>query len=238
MGWLGTHWVVNGDNGRRAMNRVTGFLRSGVPRTFADRREAGRALADRLRSSTNRPDLVIVGLARGGVPVAAEVARALGATLDVVVVRKLGVPGHEELAMGAISRTKMVVNDRLVADLGISKSVLAAVVERERQELTRREQAYRSGRPPTDLGAHPVILVDDGLATGASMHVAALAVAQERPARLVVAVPTAPTSACRDLARCADEVISLDTPAPFIAVGMSYRDFRQVSDDEVRALLG
>lgn len=206
-------------------------------RAFSDRREAGQILAKRLESSCRRSDVVVIGLARGGVPVAAEVAAALGAPLDVAVVRKLGVPGHEELAMGAITRDQMVVNENLVHSLGVTQPELDAVVDRERRELSRRERNYRMGRPARSLVDKTVVLVDDGLATGATMHAAVLAVMQDRPARVVVAVPTASASAVTALRGIADEIVCLDTPSPFVAVGLSYRDFRQVTDEEVRAAL-
>lgn len=206
-------------------------------RAFLDRREAGRLLAIQLERSCSGSDLVVIGLARGGVPVAAEVAEALGAALDVAVVRKLGVPGHEELAMGAITRDRMVVNEHLVHSLGVTQPALDAVVDRERHELARREQAYRLGRPARGLVGKTVVLVDDGLATGATMQAAVLTVTQQRPASVIVAVPTASAQAAAALRGVADAVVCLQTPSPFIAVGLSYRDFRQVTDDEVRAAL-
>ena len=162
------------------------------PGLFRDRREAGRRLAERLTAYANRPDVLVLALPRGGVPVAYEVARALGAPLDVFVVRKLGVPGYEELAMGAVATGGVcVLNHQLVERLGIPEQVINAVAARERQELARRERLYRGGRPPPDVRGRTVILVDDGLATGATMHAALEALRQQNPARIVVAVPVA-----------------------------------------------
>ncbi|MDT4943827.1 MAG: hypothetical protein QOH14_560, partial [Pseudonocardiales bacterium] len=180
----------------------------------------------------------MLGLPRGGVPVAYEVASALGAPLDVFLVRKLGVPGREELAMGAIASGGVVVlNEDVVRGLGITPEVIQGVVEREGKELLRREQAYREGRPALDVEGKTVILVDDGLATGASMRAAIQALRQLRPGRIVVAVPAAPESTCRELKSLVDDVVCATTPAPFFAVGASYWDFEQTSDEEVRDLL-
>lgn len=205
---------------------------------YRDRAAAGAALASELAGYPHGSgDLTVIGLARGGVPVAAPVAAKLQAGLDVGVVRKLGAPGHEELAIGAISATRMVVNDRLMRSLGVSEAALAAIVERERAELRRREEHYRGGRPPVAVAGRTVILVDDGIATGATMRVAALEVRDGGAERVVVAVPTAPTDAAAELADVADEFICPYQPEPFHAVGMSYRHFEQVSDAEVVALL-
>jgi putative phosphoribosyl transferase len=220
--------------------KTRGFLRRRYANGFEDRHEAGQALAEALseyRAESGDSDVVVIGLARGGVPVAAEVAAQLGATLDVAVVRKLGVPGHEELALGAITRGRMVLNDELVADLGVGQQDIQAIVERERRELNRRESTYRMGRPPADLAGRTVILVDDGVATGASMRAAALTVRDAGAGRLVIAVPTGPTSISGMFGDAADEVVCIHTPRPFIAVGLSYRDFDQVQDDEVTAAL-
>jgi erythromycin esterase-like protein/predicted phosphoribosyltransferase len=207
-------------------------------RLFRDRRDAGRFLAGLLDQYRDRPDVVVLGLARGGVPVAYEVAAALGAPLDVFLVRKLGVPGHEELAMGAIaSGGVIVINDDVVRGLGIAPETIQRVAEEEGRELARREQAYRDGRPALDVAGQVVILADDGLATGASMRAAVQALRQQAPVRIVVAVPAAPESACRELAATADEVVCATTPSPFFAVGASYWDFTQVTDEEVRDLL-
>jgi predicted phosphoribosyltransferase len=210
-----------------------------VARTvFSDRAEAGDVLAGRLGHYAGRDDLVVLALPRGGVPVAARVARALGAPLDVFVVRKLGVPGHEELAMGAIaSGGVQVVNEQVAGRLGLGEADLRRVAEAEGRELARREHRYREGRPPPDLGGRVVILVDDGLATGSTMRAAVAAVRRLGPARVVVAVPTAPVSTCQRMAEEADEVVCATTPRPFRAVGYSYRSFPQTSDEEVRTLL-
>ena len=205
---------------------------------FRDRRDAGRFLAGLLDQYRDRPDVVVLGLARGGVPVGYEVAAALGAPLDVFLVRKLGVPGREELAMGAIaSGGVIVINDDVVRGLGIAPETIQQVAEDEGRELARREQAYREGQPPPDVAGKVVILADDGLATGASMRAAVQALRQQRPARIVVAVPAAPESTCRELTAMADEVVCATTPSPFFAVGASYWDFTQVTDEEVRDLL-
>jgi erythromycin esterase-like protein/predicted phosphoribosyltransferase len=207
-------------------------------RLFRDRRDAGRVLAGLLDHYRGRPDVVVLGLARGGVPVAYEIAQALGAPLDVFVVRKLGVPGREELAMGAIaSGGVVVVNDDLIRGLRISPEVIQRVAEQEGRELLRREQAYRGGRPMPHLAGKTVIVVDDGLATGSSMRAAIQALRQHRPARIVVAVPAAPQSTCQELAAMVDEVVCATTPSPFLAVGQSYWDFTQTTDEEVRDLL-
>ena len=205
---------------------------------FADRAEAGRALGERLMRFARRADVLVLALPRGGVPVAFEVARALQAPLDLLLVRKLGVPGHEELAMGAIaSGGEPVLNAETIGALGISADAVDEVVARERHELERREREYRPDRPPPAVRGRTVILVDDGLATGSTMYAAALAVRAAEPARIVVAIPTASGEACDWLATVADEVIAVITPEPFYAVGSWYVEFAQTSDDEVRALL-
>lgn len=207
-------------------------------RLFQDRRDAGRVLASLLRRYRGRPDVVVVGLPRGGVPVAYEIAMALGAPLDVFLVRKLGLPGREELAMGAIAGGGVIVlNEDVVRALGVSPETVQQVAEREGRELLRREQVYREGRPPPDLMGRTVVVVDDGLATGASMRAAVEALRRRRPAEIVVAVPAAPESTCRELGVLADEVICATTPSPFVAVGMSYWDFTQTTDEEVQELL-
>jgi len=204
---------------------------------YRDRAAAGRAVLDRLADYRTEPDLLVVGLARGGVPVAAQVAAGLDADMDVAVVRKLGLPGHEELALGAISGEHMVLNNSLVRSQGVSAAALDAVIERERRELARREAVYRGGRPQAAIAERTVILVDDGLATGATMHVATLDARAAGASRVVVAVPTAPVVARSEFAFLADEFVCPYTPSPFIAVGMSYRSFGQVDDEEVCAIL-
>lgn len=213
--------------------------RIGAWRTFADRSEAGRILAADLASYRGRDDVVVLGLARGGVPVGWEVARELGAPLDVFLVRKLGVPQWEELAMGAIaSGGGVVLNDQLVARLNITDDAVQRAIERETAELHRRESAYRPGRPPPALDDKTVILTDDGIATGASMLAAVRAVRAAQPGQVVVAVPVGPASACRQIGAEADAVVCATMPDRFEAVGQVYADFHQVTDDEVRDLLG
>jgi erythromycin esterase-like protein/predicted phosphoribosyltransferase len=205
---------------------------------FRDRREAGRVLANLLTAYRGRQDVIVLGLARGGMPVAWEVAAALHAPLDAFVVRKLGAPGHEEFAVGALaSGGRVVVNDDVVRGLRITPQELRAVAEREGRELVRREVAYRGGRPPLDVTGKTVILVDDGLATGASMFAAVQALREAEPAHIVIAVPAAPESTCREFAGLVDDVVCASMPTPFFAVGESFWDFSQVSDDEVRQLL-
>lgn len=205
---------------------------------FGNRREAGRALARALAAYADRPEVIVLGLPRGGVPVAFEVAQALRAPLDVFLVRKLGVPGHEELAMGAIaSGGELVLNDEVVRGLGPTHHEIEGVARRERQELERRERAYRGHRAAPRLEGRTVILVDDGLATGSSMRAAVRAVRRAVPHRIIVAVPVAPAETCEVLSREADHVVCLATPEPFLAVGLWYVDFAQTTDDEVRALL-
>jgi putative phosphoribosyl transferase len=205
---------------------------------FSDRAEAGDVLAARLGHLAGRPDLLVLALPRGGVPVGARVARALRAPLDVFVVRKLGVPGHEELAMGAIAGGGVRVrNQEVTSRLGLDDAVIDRVAEAEELELARRERSYRADRPAPDLAGKVVVLVDDGLATGSTMRAALAAARAAGPARIVVAVPTAPASTCERLRREADEVVCASTPRPFRAVGYSYRSFPQTSDEEVRELL-
>jgi predicted phosphoribosyltransferase len=205
---------------------------------FRDRVEAGDVLAGRLGHHAGKPEVLVLALPRGGVPVGARVAQALGAPLDVFVVRKLGVPGHEELAMGAIASGGVRVhNEEVVRKLHIDDATLQRVAEVEEQELARRERSYRGQRPPPDLTGRVVILVDDGLATGSTMRAAVAAARRLRPARVVVAVPTAPASTCEQLRGEADEVVCATTPRPFRAVGYSYHSFPQTTDEEVRELL-
>ena len=219
------------------MSGWSGLARHNTKRVFRDRREAGEVLAEELTSYRDK-DVVVLGLARGGVPVGWPVARALRAPLDVFLVRKLGVPQWEELAMGALaSGGGVVINDNLVRSLGISDQAIDDAINRETAELQRRERAYRGDRPPADVAGRVVILVDDGIATGASMLAAVRAVRAYGPARVVVAVPVGPASACRDLAREADDVVCATMPPGFEAVGQVFEDFHQVTDDEVRELL-
>jgi putative phosphoribosyl transferase len=205
---------------------------------FKNRYEAGKKLADALGNYFERPDVVVLALPRGGVPAGFELAKALHAPLDVFLVRKLGVPGHEELAMGAIaSNDVMVLNESVINAYGISESQLEKVAERERKEIVRRALLYRGDSPELDLKNKTVILVDDGFATGASMRAAATAVRQLQPSYILLAVPTAPPETCELLETIADEVLCLITPTPFAAVGYWYEDFSQTRDEEVRELL-
>ena len=216
----------------------SGLARRSARRTFRDRREAGQVLAEELSAYHGRDDLLVLGLARGGVPVGWEVAAALRAPLDVFLVRKLGVPQWQELAMGALaSGGGLVVNDNLIRSLSISDEALRSTIERETEELNRRERVYRGDKPPTDPKGKVAILVDDGIATGASMLAAVRAVRAAEPAQVVVAVPVGPPSACSQLGHEADDVVCAMTPPSFEAVGQVYSDFHQVSDDEVRELL-
>jgi predicted phosphoribosyltransferase len=205
---------------------------------FRDREHAGQVLGERLRSYAGRESLLVLGLPRGGVPVAFEVARILEAPLDVFVVRKLGVPGHEELAMGALASGGVrVLNDDVVAQLGIGDEAIARAAAAETAELERRERAYRGDRGPVEAAGRTVILVDDGLATGSTMRAAANAVRAQGPERLVVAVPVAAAQTCDELRGEVDEVVCALTPDPFAAVGLWYEDFTPTGDDEVRRLL-
>jgi len=204
---------------------------------FQDRTDAGRVLARALESLRDRSDAIVLALPRGGVPVAFEVARELNLSLDIFIVRKLGVPGHEELAMGAIASGGTVVINRSVVDqLGIDPAVIEAVAEREKVEIEPREREYRGGRPPARIEGRTVILIDDGLATGASMRAAARAL-RPRARQVVIAVPVAAQAACEELRSEVDQIICAVTPHPFFAVGMFYRNFEQTSDEEVRRLL-
>ena len=207
-------------------------------RVFRDRREAGRVLAGLLGAYRGREGVVVLGLARGGIPVAWQVAAALGVPLDAFIVRKLGAPGHDEFAMGALaSGGRVVLNDDVVRALGVTPQQLRDIAEREGRELLRREATYRRGRPPLELAGKTVILVDDGLATGSSMLAAVSALREMDPGELVIAVPAAPESTCREFAGLVDDVVCATMPTPFHAVGESFWDFSQVSDDEVRDLL-
>jgi predicted phosphoribosyltransferase len=205
---------------------------------YEDRRHAGKVLASALANYAHRDDLVVLGLPRGGIPVAFEVATALGAPLDVFVVRKLGVPGYPELAMGAIASGGIIVlNREVVESLKIPERIIDLVVKAETRELERRERAYRGDRPPIDVTDRTVILVDDGLATGASMHAAVTALRQRGPKRIVVAVPIAAPSTCEEIGREVDDIVCAATPELFQAVGLWYQNFSQTSDEEVRKLL-
>ena len=205
---------------------------------FVNRTEAGRKLAKLLSGYADRDDVIVLGVPRGGVPVAFEIARALKAPLDVFLVRKLGAPGHEELAMGAIASGGIRVLDRETIDaLGVSELDIEATTAREQKELQRRERVYRGGRAPLELHGKTVIVVDDGIATGSSMRAGIKALRHMKPARIVVAVPVAPESTCGRLQREVDELVCLDTPELFYAIGQFYEDFSQVTDEEVQRLL-
>jgi putative phosphoribosyl transferase len=211
-------------------------METGQP--FNDRHDAGRRLAERLMPYADRSDVVVLGLPRGGIPVAYEVAKRLQAPLDVFVVRKLGVPGRQELAMGALASGHTVVVDQEMVDhFNISKDLLEAIIRTEEQEFVRREHLYRDHRKPMEVKGQTVILVDDGLATGSSMRAAVQALGAKHPARIVVAAPVASREACAEFKQKADEMICAMTPEPFYAVGQWYKDFSQTSDEEVRRLL-
>jgi putative phosphoribosyl transferase len=206
---------------------------------FADRTDAGRVLAAHLREYADRPGVLVLALPRGGVPVAFEVARELDAPLDVFLVRKLGVPGHEELAMGAIASGGIrIVNEQVVRALGITDDQIAAAAATEARELERRDREYRGDRPPPAVQGRTVVLVDDGLATGSTMRAAAAAVRAQEPRHLVVAVPVGAAETCEALRGEVDRVVCAVTPEPFYGVGMWYEDFTQTTDEEVRELLG
>ena len=205
---------------------------------FQDRFAAGRVLATLLERYAGRNDVLVLALPRGGVPVAFEISRALQVPLDVFLVRKLGVPGHEELAMGALaSGGTRVLHESVVRELNIPDEIIERVAAREQQELERREQVFREGRPPLDVSGRTMILVDDGLATGSTMRAAARALCQMKPEKLVIAVPVGAGETCAALASEADEVVCAATPHPFHAVGLWYESFPQNTDEEVRELL-
>jgi len=207
------------------------------PTLFHDRADAGRQLARSLLDFSGR-DVVILALPRGGVPVAAQVARSLGAPLDVFIVRKLGLPGHEELAMGAIASGGVrVLNDEVVQVYGIPERIIDEVTERERRELERRERDYHGQRPPPEVAGRTVILIDDGLATGSTMRAAVRALRLLDPRRIIVAVPVGAPPTCAMLGAEADAIVCLAMPEPFLSVGSWYEDFSQTSDAEVRAVL-
>jgi predicted phosphoribosyltransferase len=216
------------------MNELPG----GPVHTFHDRREAGRVLAEKLCEYAGRHGVVVLGLPRGGVPVAFEIAKSLCAPLDVFVVRKLGVPGQEELAMGAIASGGIRdINEDVVRQLRIPARIIEAVARKEEQELQRRENEYRDGRAAIGVRERTVILVDDGLATGSSMRAAALALKKKGPSQIIVTVPVAPRETCAEFESIVDEVVCAITPEPFRAVGEWYEDFSQTTDEEVRTLL-
>jgi predicted phosphoribosyltransferase len=209
-----------------------------IPVIFHDREQAGRELAKNLGRYAGVPDVIVLALPRGGVPVAFEVARALRAPLDVFLVRKLGLPGHPEYAMGALASGEVrVINERLLAEVGVSAQVVERVVEREERELRRRERAYRGDLPALELRGRTAILVDDGVATGSSMLAAVEAVRKRGARKIVVAVPVAPRESIRLLRGSADDVVCVASPEPFLAVGRFYADFEQTSDEEVLDLL-
>jgi putative phosphoribosyl transferase len=205
---------------------------------FANRTDAGRRLAAELQQYANRPDVIVLALPRGGVPIGYEVAKGLGAPLDVFVVRKIGLPWQEELAMGAVASGGVRVFDRnLIRVAHVSDADVERIADAEERELERRERLYRGDRPFPDLNAKTVILVDDGLATGASMRAAVAALREDKPARIVVAVPVAAPETCDAFRNIADEIVCAETPEPFQAVGQWYDDFSQTTDDDVKELL-
>lgn len=199
---------------------------------------AGRRLGSVLRGYADRDGVIVLALPRGGVPVGYELARAIDAPFDLMLVRKLGAPGREELAMGAIATGGIrLLNNDIIAALSLSDRAIDAVTQRERQELERRQRVYRGARPLPDIRGRCVVLVDDGVATGATMRAAIAALRQQQPARIVVAVPVAPPDTLARLRREADEVVCLETPEPFVAIGRWYKEFPQLNDEEVRGLL-
>jgi putative phosphoribosyl transferase len=205
---------------------------------FRDRTEAGQLLVQRLIRYKDQPQVVVLGLARGGMPIAAEVAKALHAPLDVFLVRKLGVPGQEELAMGATASGSIrVLNDPIINALGISPATIEAAAAKEEREIERRERLYRGEQPSLAVENRTIILVDDGLATGSTMRAAVLALKRQHPASIVVAVPVAAASTCEDLKHDVDEIVCLLTPENFFAVGQWYEDFSQITDEEVQEFL-
>lgn len=205
---------------------------------FRDRAEAGRMLAAQLRGYAHRPDVIVLALPRGGVPVGYEIAKALNVPLDVFIVRKLGVPGYEELAMGAIATGGVrVLNEDVVTSLRVRDEVIDMVATAEQQELERRERLYRGDRPPPDVRGRLVILVDDGIATGATIRAAVAALYQQQPTRLIVAVPIAAPETCEELSAEVDELVCVMTPEPFYAISLWYEDFSPTTDEEVREYL-
>jgi len=213
-------------------------MKEGKMSLFRDRRDAGRKLAQKLIAYVGRTDVIVLALPRGGVPVAYEVALALHAPLDIFIVRKLGLPGHEELAIGAIaSGGARVLNEDIIQYLRISEAIIEVIAQRELQELQRRERAYRGERPPLEVKGRTIILIDDGLATGASMRAAVAGLRIHHPAQIVIAVPTAAPETCEALEPEVDQMICATTPEPFYGVGRWYEDFSQTTDEEVRTLL-
>jgi predicted phosphoribosyltransferase len=207
-------------------------------RRFRDRRDAGHQLAEKLKAYANRPEVLVLALPRGGVPVAFEVAQALNAPLDIFLVRKLGVPGHEELAMGAIASGGVrVLNEEVVHTLGIHEQIIEWVAAAEQHTLEERERAYRGERPRPVVRGLTVLLVDDGLATGATMRAAVVALRQQEPKRIVVAVPVAAVDTCEEFRTEVNEIVCVVTPEQFVAVGQWYQDFSQTTDEEVHELL-
>jgi putative phosphoribosyl transferase len=213
---------------------------------FRDRTEAGQKLGRELKAYANRQDVLVLGLPRGGVPVAFEVAKALNAPLDVLLVRKLGVPGKEELAMGALAKLPgtgfasggvRIINQDIVESRQISSEAIARTAAVEQRELERRESAYRGNRPPLDLSDRTIILVDDGLATGATMRAAAIAIRKQQPKRIIAAVPVSALEVCNAFRVEVDEIICAETPSPFVAVGIWYQNFSQTTDAQVQKLL-
>lgn len=205
---------------------------------FRDRADAGRQLAERLQHYARRPNVLVLGLPRGGVPVAYEVAQALNAPLDICLVRKLGVPDHEELALGAIASGGVrVLNDNVVSGMKISASTIDAIAAKELQELQRRDRAYRGDRPPLDVRDHTVILVDDGIATGATMRAAVSVIKPQQPARLILAAPVVAPPIYEELSLAVDEVVYVAMPEALRAIGFWYEDFAQTSDADVRQCL-
>ena len=210
-----------------------------MEKTFRDRVDAGQQLAEPLSAYTNRDDVIVLALPRGGVPVAYEVAKRLQVPLDVFVVRKLGVPGYEELALGAIASGGVrVLNRDVMRILPNPEQIVEALTANEMVEVQRREHTYRDNRPRLDVKGRTIILIDDGLATGATMHAAVRALREQAPAKIVVAVPVCAPETCREMQNIADEVVWLHAPEWFHGVGQFYEDFSQTSDEEVRRLLG
>ncbi|MTJ49802.1 phosphoribosyltransferase [Dolichospermum sp. UHCC 0259] len=210
-----------------------------MSKKFSNRIQAGQMLAQHLQAYSNVKDVLVLALPRGGVPVAFEVAKLLNAAMDVCIVRKLGVPRHKELAMGAIASENIIVfNQDIIDSLGIDQAQITAVVNQELQELRRRNQTYRGNKPAINVKDKIVILIDDGIATGATMRAALTVIHQQQPAKIVVAVPVAPLNTCEELRLQVDDVVCLQSPEVMSAIGLWYDDFSQTTDNEVRALLG